>query len=133
MLDCPARLFLFSRADEATSSSAVTVLSGSRTFGAANCTFSNVTTTVCGTNVPPTGSGASTWFAAPTAVVYDGSDFLYVLDNHFKTTATKQQRWVILRVSVANGEAALPSRAAFLFLYLFRLVSAATFASSRYL
>ena len=41
-------------------------------------------------------------FAAPTAIVYDGSAYLYVLDNYWFDSA--YGTWVIRRVSVANGE-----------------------------
>ena len=41
-------------------------------------------------------------FSAPTAIVYDGSAYLYVLDNYWYHTA--YGTWVIRRVSLPSGE-----------------------------
>ena len=41
-------------------------------------------------------------FSAPTAIVYDGSAFLYVLDSYWYNSA--QGSWVIRQVSLAEGE-----------------------------
>ena len=48
-----------------------------------------------------TATGTAT-FSAPTAIVYDGSAYLYVLDNFWYKNA--YGTWVIRRVSVSNGK-----------------------------